>query len=156
MWSFHRVLHLLLLPTLCLAEYPKIDDELIEKAKAGQWIYLGDEDDTMIKIVRMQNVFHKDISYGEAEQFCEEDRGHLLSVRSQEEDTYISDLALAVYAKDGGASDWYVRFPTGWLGSWSDGSSTDYVRKKLGHKCIWVSFVSYHLKLESAWRVLRS
>ncbi|KAK6035677.1 hypothetical protein COOONC_26818 [Cooperia oncophora] len=90
MWSFHRVLHLLLLPTLCLAEYPKIDDELIAKAKAGQWIYLGDEDDTMIKIVRMQNVFHKDISYGEAEQFCEEDRGHLLSVRSQEEDTYIS------------------------------------------------------------------
>ncbi|KAK6044878.1 hypothetical protein COOONC_17617 [Cooperia oncophora] len=87
MWSFHRVLHLLLLPTLCLAEYPKIDDELIEKAKAGQWIYLGDEDDTMIKV---KNALLKDVSIEEAEQFCEEDRGHLLSVRSQEEDTYIS------------------------------------------------------------------
>ncbi|KAK6038935.1 lectin C-type domain protein, partial [Cooperia oncophora] len=130
----------LILSTLCSAAY--IDKSLIDKAALEEWIDLEDEDQSTLKVVRADQVTSKSkLSYKEAEEYCEQDSAHLTSVRSQDEENFISELVLDLHRRDGGASDSSVMIPTGYSGEWSDRSSSDYMltKKGLTKKCIYMN-----------------
>ncbi|KAK6037516.1 hypothetical protein COOONC_24979 [Cooperia oncophora] len=81
----------LVLSTFCLAVYALLDRSIIDRAELNAWIELQDEDQSTLKVVKADKVTSKSkLSYKEAEEYCEQDSAHLTSVRSQDEENFIS------------------------------------------------------------------
>ncbi|KAK6041209.1 hypothetical protein COOONC_21286, partial [Cooperia oncophora] len=68
-----------------------VTSKAIGLAKRGEWVSLeGSEDDARIKLVEAVRISRHTFTFSDAENYCKEQRAHLVSLHSKDEGSYLS------------------------------------------------------------------